>query len=368
MYVYQRRDWPNFNWDLDAISASLGKVRHLQGRLIGKMEAFGFDVKANAVLNTLTLEVIKSNEIEGEILDQEQVRSSIAKKLEMDVAGLVPADRNVEGVVEMLLDATQNYQSQLTQERMFGWHSALFQTGRSGMHKITVGDWRNANTGPMQVVSGAMGREMVHFEAPEADLLPDEMQAFLNWFNNNEVNLDGVLKAAIAHFWLVTLHPFDDGNGRIARTVADMQLARADGLSQRFYSMSAQIRKERNGYYAILEKSQKGDLDLTDWLQWFLACLEKALLASEQILADVFKKAKYWEVLNSKSLNHRQKLMMNKLLDGFEGKLNTSKWAKIAKTSQDTALRDIQDLMKQEVLVREEGGGRSTTYVLADLS
>jgi Fic family protein len=296
------------------------------------------------------------------------VRSSIAKKLGMDVAGLVPADRNVEGVVEMLLDATQNYQSQLTQERMFGWHSALFQTGRSGIHKITVGDWRNADTGPMQVVSGAMGREMVHFEAPEADLLPDEMQAFLNWFNNNEVNLDGVLKAAIAHFWLVTLHPFDDGNGRIARTVADMQLARADGLSQRFYSMSAQIRKERNGYYAILEKSQKGDLDLTDWLQWFLACLEKALLASEQILADVFKKAKYWEVLNSKSLNHRQKLMMNKLLDGFEGKLNTSKWAKIAKTSQDTALRDIQDLMKQEVLVREEGGGRSTTYVLADLS
>lgn len=368
MYIYQKQAWPNFTWDNDQLIQPLSSVRHKQGRLIGRMESLGFSLQSEAVLQTLTLDVLKSNEIEGEILDQDQVRSSIARRLGMDVAGLVPADRNVEGVVEMLLDATQNYESKLTKDRLFDWHAALFPTGRSGMHHITVGDWRNNKAGPMQVVSGPMGRERIHFEAPDASKLENEMESFLKWFNTSPMHIDPVLKAAIAHLWFVTIHPFDDGNGRIGRTIADMQLARADGSPQRFYSMSAQIRKERNKYYDILESTQKGDLDITEWLQWFLECLDRALVATEEILTGVLNKAKYWELFANKKLNDRQRLMLNKLLDGFDGKLNTTKWAKITKSSQDTALRDIQNLIDQDVLQKEESGGRSTSYILKSIN
>ena len=364
MYIYQQPNWPNFTWDNGALFPQLSSVRHKLGRLLGRMEGLGFNLKSEALLQTLTLDVLKSNEIEGEILDKDQVRSSIARRLGMDVAGLVPADRNVEGVVEMLLDATQNYQIELTAERLFGWHAALFPAGRSGMHKITAGAWRQSGVGPMQVVSGAMGRERVHFEAPDAVGLDSEMLTFLNWFNDTKRIIDPVLKAAIAHFWFVTIHPFDDGNGRIARTIADMQLARADDSNQRFYSMSVQIRKERNGYYETLEKTQRNGLDITEWLQWFLDCLDRTLSVTEEILSGILIKAKYWELLANKQLNERQRMMLNKLLDGFNGKLNTAKWAKITKCSQDTALRDIQHLIDQDILIKEQPGGRSTSYIL----
>jgi Fic family protein len=282
----------------------------------------------------------------------------------MDIAGLVPADRHVEGIVEMMLDATQQYQQPLSEDRLFGWHAALFPTGRSGIHKIVVGAWRdNKKDDPMQVVSGAMGKEKVHFEAPEADRLDKEMNQFITWFNEDS-GIDAVIKAAIAHLWFVTIHPFDDGNGRIARAIADMQLTMADGTAQRFYSMSAQIRKERKEYYDILEATQKGSLDITRWLTWFLQCLDRAIVATDETLGGVLKKAKFWEKHSATPLNDRQRTMLNKLLDGFDGKLNTSKWAKITKTSQDTALRDIQDLIEKQILVKEPGGGRSTTYVL----
>lgn len=367
MYIYQRHNWPDFTWDGEVLMQPLSAVRHKQGRLTGRMEGLGFSLREEAILQTLTLDVLKSNEIEGDILNRNQVRSSIARRLGMDAAGLVAADRQVEGVVEMMLDATQNFQSELTAERLFDWHGALFPAGRSGMHQITVANWRDNKAGPMQVVSGAMGRERVHFEAPDAAVLDREMQLFIDWFNNTMTDMDPVLKAAIAHLWFVTIHPFDDGNGRIARTIADMQLARADGSSQRFYSMSVQIQKERSKYYDILEKTQRGDLDITDWLEWFLACLDRALTASEEILSAILKKARYWEMFAAKNISPRQRLMLNKLLDGFTGKLTTSKWAKITKTSQDTALRDIQDLIDQEILVKEESGGRSTGYVLREI-
>jgi len=328
------------------------------------MEALGFNLRREATLQTLTLEVLKSSEIEGELLNPDQVRSSIARRLGMDVAGLVPADRHVEGIVEMMVDATQNYKKDLTLTRFFDWHAAMFPTGRSGMQKIVVGKWRNnSNDDPMQVVSGAIGRERVHFEAPSSERLKHEMKMFIDWFNRT-TDIDPVLKAGIAHFWFVTIHPFDDGNGRIARAVADMQLARSDESSQRFYSMSAQIRKERNAYYDILEKAQKGTMDITAWLEWFMACLDRALRATEETLAGVMQRAKFWEIHASTAFNGRQKLMLTKVLDHFEGKLTTSKWAKMTKCSHDTALRDIQDLVDKRVLVKDEGGGRSTGYNL----
>jgi Fic family protein len=363
MYIHQRDDWPHFTWDKEKLAGSLSGIHHRQGRLVGRMEGLGFPLQSEAMLQTLTLEVTKTSEIEGEILNTDQVRSSIARHLGMDIAGLVPSDRNVDGVVEMMLDATQNFQAALTAKRLFDWHTSLFPQGESGLHKMTIGNWRGETGGPMQVVSGPMGLERVHFEAPESALLPKEMSAFLAWFNA-EMNIDPVLKAALAHLWFVTIHPFDDGNGRIARTIADMQLARADGIAQRFYSMSAQIRLERKAYYDILEKTQKGTLDVTEWLEWFLACLDRAMSASETTLGGVLHKARTWEVLATKALNERQRLMINRLLDGFEGKLTSSKWAKIAKCSSDTALRDIQNLIEQNVLVKEESGGRSTSYVL----
>jgi Fic family protein len=362
-YIHQHKDWPYFTWRNEALLSELGKVRHLQGKLLGKMEALGFALQEEAVLETLTLDVLKSSEIEGELLNPEQVRSSIARRLGMEISGLIPSDRNVDGVVEMMLDATQQNDQPLNHERLFGWHASLFPTGRSGMYKIEVGGWRKDETGPMQVVSGAMGKEKVHYQAPEAALLNQEMNAFIDWFNT-EKQLDPVLKAAVAHLWFVTIHPFEDGNGRIARAITDLQLARADGSKQRFYSMSAQIRLERKAYYDILEKTQKGDLDITDWLIWFLDCLHQALLTTDQILARVLTKAKFWENHAVVSINDRQRTIINKLLDGFDGKLTSSKWAKITKCSPDTALRDITDLMAKHILRKEEAGGRSTNYEL----
>lgn len=363
MYIYQLDHWPDFTWNNDALLLILSKVRNLQGKLIGKMENLGFDLRNEAILETLTLDVLKSTEIEGEILNPEQVRSSIAKRLGMDISGLVASDRNVEGMVDLMIDATQNFTKPLSSERLFDWHSALFPTGRSSLNKITAGDWRNDATGPMQVISGPMGKEHVHFQAPDSSFVPGEMNAFIHWFNTNDT-LEPVIKAGLGHLWFVTIHPFDDGNGRIARAITDMLLARSDGSHQRFYSMSAQIRLERKSYYDILESTQKGNLDVTEWLLWFLNCLLNALNSSDVVLAKVLHKAQFWKQHASTIVNDRQQVMMNKLLDGFDGKLTTSKWAKITKCSQDTALRDIQDLINKNILSKEPSGGRSTNYEL----
>ena len=362
-YIHQHRDWPNLVWDTVALLPTLSEVRHQQGILAGKMEMLGFDLKQEALLETLTLDVIKSTEIEGEFLNPELVRSSIARHLGMDIAGLLPSDRNIDGVVEMMLDATQNAQEPLSSTRLFDWHAGLFPTGRSGMYKITVGQWRKDETGPMQVVSGALGKEKVHFQAPEAIRLEHEMRQFIAWFNTNQ-NLDPVLKAGVAHLWFVTIHPLDDGNGRIARAIADMQLSKSEGIFSRFYSMSAQIRLQRKGYYDILEKTQKGSVDITSWLLWFLNCLSAALRHTEHTLEKVLYKARFWEKHATIVLNERQVLLINKLLGPFEGKLSSSKWAKIAKCSADTALRDIQDLLNKGILQKAEAGGRSTSYEL----
>jgi Fic family protein len=362
-YIHERNEWPAFRWQDQTLAASLAHVRHRQGRLIGRMEALGFKLREEAVLHTLTEDVLKSSEIEGEQLDADQVRSSIARRLGMDVAGLVQAERNVEGVVEMMLDATQNYNQPLTEDRLFGWHAALFPTGRSGMTKIIVGDWRDDTSGPMQVVSGPIGREKVHYEAPVADRLSHEMQKFLAWLDSDK-DIDPVIAAGIAHLWFVTIHPFEDGNGRIARAIADLALARSENSAQRFYSMSSQIRTERNRYYDMLEATQKGDLDITVWLQWFLDCLDRAFDKADGTLSSVMAKAHFWEAIKDRPLNDRQQLVLNRLLDGFEGKLTSSKWAKLTKCSQDTASRDIDDLVRKGILVRGEAGGRSTSYEL----
>lgn len=364
MYIHELPEWPQFDWDPERIAQSLVGIRHQQGRLLGHMEALGFNLRQEATLQVLTEDVLKSSEIEGERLDAEQVRSSIARRLGIDIGPLKPADRNVEGVVEMMLDATRHYAKPLTTERLFEWHALLFPDARGALGRIRVGAWRDDSNGPMEVVSRQIGRERVHFEAPAATRLDREMQSFLDWFNTAPSN-DPVLKAALAHLWFVTIHPFDDGNGRIARAIADMALARADNTSQRFYSMSAQIRQERAAYYKTLEYVQRGELDVTPWIQWFLACLGRAIEGSQTTLASVLNKARYWEAAGSASLNDRQRRVFNRLLDGFEGKLTTSKYAKLAKCSQDTALRDILDLVEQSILVRNPEGGRSTSYALA---
>jgi len=330
---------------------------------MGKMESLGFEFRDEALLETLTLDVLKSAEIEGEMLNPEQVRSSIAKKLGLEFAGTTMSDRNIDGMVDMMIDATRNCFSPLTKERLFDWHAALFPMGRSGMFKITVADWRKDTSGKMQVVSGAAGREKVHFQAPDAEIIEVEMNRFLQWFNE-EIKIDLVIKAAIAHLWFVTIHPFQDGNGRITRAVTDMLLARSDKSTQRFYSMSAQIRIERKEYYNILEKTQKGDLDITEWIIWFLNCLINALNATEKILTRVLVKADFWYRHSKTTINERQRKVLNKLLDGFEGKLTSMKWAKMAKCSKDTAIRDINDLISKEVLQKESAGGRSTNYEL----
>jgi Fic family protein len=365
-YIHQNPDWPNLTWDDAKLLPLLADVRHRQGRLLGRMEGLGFRLRAEASLTTLTSDVIKSSAIEGSLLDAAQVRSSIARRLGLDFGGNAKASRDVEGVVEMMLDATQKYAEPLTAERLFGWHASLFPTGRSGIRRITVGAWRPADIGAMQVVSGPMGHERVHFEAPTADRLDHEVSVFLDWFEAAN-GIDPVLKAGIAHFWFVTIHPFEDGNGRISRAIADMALARAEGTIERFYSMSTQIEIEKKQYYLNLERSQKGGVDITSWLEWFLGCLGRAVAGAEDGLASVLRKAKVWERINSRSpVNERQRKVINRLLDGFEGRLSTSKYAKLAKCSGDTALRDIKILLDRGILVQDEGGGRNTSYRLVE--
>jgi Fic family protein len=364
-YIHELSNWPRFEWNQQGLAKQLAAVRYRQGRLIGRMQALGFPLREEAVLKILTEDVLKSSEIEGEILDRDQVRSSIARRLGVAAAALPPADRNVEGVVEMMLDATQKYKEKLTSERLFGWHASLFPTGRSGMRKIIVGAWRDEKSGPMQVVSGDYGRERVHYEAPIAGRLDMEMQAFLDWFNGKD-DTDPVLKAALAHLWFVTIHPFEDGNGRIARAIADMSLARSEDSPQRFYSMSAQIQLERKAYYDILEATQKGDLNITSWMEWFLGCLDRAFDGADEILGNVFAKAEFWKKHSAATLNERQRDVINRLLDGFAGKLTSSKWATVEKCSPDTALRDIADLVERGILTKDAGGGRSTSYSLVE--
>lgn len=362
-YIYQRKEWPTFDWDQARLAPLLATTHRRLGHLMSRMEEMGLHSLEEAQLRILTLDVIKNSEIENEILDLDQVRSSIARKLNIDAGGLIPSDRYVEGTVEMMLDATQNYEQPLTQERLSNWHAALFPTSRSGIHPIITGDWRTDNQGPMQVISGPYGNQRVHYQAPSADKIEHEIKTFLSWFNK-EQHIDPLIKAAIAHLWFVTIHPFEDGNGRIARTIADMQLARADKSSQRFYSMSAQIRKERKAYYTILEKTQKSTLDITGWLEWFLNCINHALAETENTLSDILRRAHFWKMHIDSHFNERQRFMLNKLLDDFFGNLTSSKWAKLTKCSQDTATRDIQDLINRGILRKESAGGRSTSYSL----
>lgn len=364
-YIHEHKDWPAFKWSAETLSSLVANIRHKQGLLLGRMSVLGFQLRNEASLENLTTDVVQSSAIEGEHLNPEQVRSSIAKKLGIDIGGTASIDRHVEGIVEMMLDATQHYDTPLTKDRLFGWHAALFPTGRSGMHPITVGGWRLPEAGAMQIVSGAIGREHVHFTAPDAERLDLEMNAFVIWFNNSGSD-DPVVKAAIAHFWFVTIHPFEDGNGRMARAVADMTLARSDHSPQRFYSMSAQIEQERKEYYAHLEICQKGDLDITPWIHWFLSCLGRAIEGADETLSGVLRKTQLWEKINQEPVNERQRSMINRLLDNFVGKLTTSKYAKLTKCSPDTALRDIQELIRRGILVQNPAGGRSTSYQLAE--
>lgn len=361
-YIYQYKSWPNFTWNENEVQVILGNVRHLQGKIFGQVSALGFSIKEETMLTTLTLDVLKSSEIEGELLNYEQVRSSIARRLGIKYAGMVYSDRNVEGVVEMMLDATQNYDKPIDEERLFAWHSSIFPTGRSGMYKIDVARYRQEE---MQIVSGAMGKEKIHYQAPPPKQVKYEMDRFIYWLNNNE-EIDLVIKSAIAHFWFIIIHPFDDGNGRIARAISDLLLARSDNSSERFYSLSNQILLERKVYYNILQKIQHNDGEITEWLVWFLNCVYHALKNTEQTIEKVLYKADFWDKHETTILNSRQRLMLNKLLDGFEGKLKTSKWAIITKCSQDTALRDIKDLIKKGILRQEKPSGRSTNYELKD--
>lgn len=363
-YIHQRPGWPDFKWDIEALAGALAAVRHKQGRHIGKMEGLGFDIRTEASLTTLTEEVVTTSAIEGQNLNPGEVRSSIARRIGLDVAGLPEPSREVEGVVEMMLDATRHYDTPLTVDRLFGWHAALFPTGRSGMRRITVGAWRTEEAGPMQVVSGPIGKERVHFEAPQAERLDSEMESFLQWFNMR-VALDPVLKAGIAHFWFVTIHPFEDGNGRIARAIAEMALSQADGSKQRFYSMSSAIEAERKEYYLQLESAQRGSLDITAWLVWFLTCLDRSIENTDTVLSSVLDKARVWQRVNQAPVNERQRRVINRMLDDFEGPMTTSKYAKLAECSSDTALRDIQALLERGIIEKNPGGGRSSSYRLA---
>ncbi|MBN4073091.1 Fic family protein [Crocinitomix catalasitica] len=363
MYQHHSKDWPKFKWDNGTLLPYVSKVRDLQGRLIGRMEGMGFELREEAVLETLTEDIVKSSEIEGELLNPEEVRSSVARRLGMEISGLPNVSRDVEGVVDMMLDATQKYRDPVTKDRMCAWHAALFPTGRSGMLKIVVGEWRGDERDPMQVVSGAMGKEKVHYTAPEASRLEEEMNRFIEWFNTDEL-MEPVVKSAIAHLWFVSIHPFDDGNGRIARAIADNQLARADRTNQRFYSMSAQIMKSKKGYYDVLESTQKGSMDVSQWLVWYFEHLTEALEATDETLSKILVKAKFWELHKTTQFNERQVEMINKLLGDFVGKLHSSKWAKMTKVHRDTARRDIQDLIEKGVLSDSGEGGRSTNYTL----
>jgi Fic family protein len=362
-YIWQSDNWPELTWDAAKLLPLLTRVSRAQGRLLGKMEGLGFEeLKDEAHLKAMTDDVVKSSEIEGEKLPQDEVRSSIARHLEMKhVKNLVPSSRDVDGIVELMTDATTNYALPLTRRRLFKWHAFLFPTGKSGLAKIATGQFRD---GPMQVVSGAIGKEKVHYEAPPADRLTQDMAQFLDWFEEPDPDTDPLLVAGLAHFWFVTIHPFDDGNGRVARAIADMALARAEQSTRRYYSMSKQIRAERNDYYSILEQCQKGDCDITAWQEWFLGCLHRAIESADETVDIVLQKARFWQRFAEAPLNERQTRILNRLLDGFEGKLTTTKWAKMTKSSHDTALRDIKDLIERGALAQEEGGGRSTSYAL----
>jgi Fic family protein len=365
-FIHNLSDWPQFQWSSELLAQPLAAVRHKQGRHLGRMETLGFELRAEANLVALTQDVVKSSAIEGEILSRDEVRSSLARRLGLNVAGLPEPSREVEGIVEMMLDATGRCLEPLSAERLYGWHAALFPTGRSGMYPITVGAWRTDKRGPMEVVSGPIGNERVHFQAPAADRLDKEMAHFLEWFDAPG-DLDAVLQAGVAHFWFVSIHPFEDGNGRIARAIADMALARGDGCGQRFYSMSNAIESNRKEYYLRLEAAQRGSLDISSWLSWFLGCLDRALDVAGTMLNSVLYKARLWQELNKHAVSERQRTVVNRMLDDWKGYLNTSKYAKLAKCSTDTALRDIRDLLNWGVLVQNPGGGRSTSYRLATL-
>jgi len=366
MWIYEYKDWPNFSWNTEKLAVKLADIRYKQGRLLGRMEGLGFELRREASLRTLTNDVVKSSAIEGHALNAEEVRSSIARHLGMDIAGLIPASRDVDGIVEMMLDATQHFSKSLTKERLFDWHAALFPTGRSGMHRIAVAGWRAIDKDPMQVVSGRIGREKIHFQAPSADKLEHEMTVFVNWFESN-TDIDPVIKAGIAHLWFVTLHPFEDGNGRIARAICDMALARAEGMPERFYSLSNQIEAERKHYYEQLERQQHGSPEITEWLTWFLDCLGHAIANAEELLSKVLFKAHLWGKINQSPVNERQREIINRMLeDDFAGHMNTSKYAKLAKCSNDTALRDIQALVQRGLFMQNSGSGRSTSYRLID--
>ena len=363
-YIWQQHDWPHWRYDAQRLMELLGQVHRAQGNLLGRMQTLGMGLREQATLQVLTEDVVKTSEIEGEHLNPDTVRSSIARRLGMDIGALAPADRHVDGVVDMVLDATENHHLALTPKRLFGWHAALFPTGYSGMLQIRIGNWREDSNGPMQVVSGPVGLQKVHFEAPPANLLNVEMSDLLSWFNVDQ-KVDPLVKAGLAHLWFVTIHPFDDGNGRIARAVGDMALARADQSPQRFYSLSAQIQRERKNYYDLLERTQKGSLDVTDWLEWFLGCLARAMQGAEVTLSSVLVKANFWQRWAGTPMNARQIKLINRMLDGFEGKLTSSKWAAVAKCSADTALRDINELVARGVLMKAPEGGRSTAYELS---
>ncbi len=363
MYIWEEQDWPHLTWDDGRLLEPLAAARLKQGRLLGRMARLGFDLKLEAQLEALTEDVIKSSEIEGEVLDRDSVRSSIARRLGV-AAAVVPADRLTEGVVEMMLDATENHEALLTPERLFGWQASLFPTGYSGMYKVKTGAWRDDAAGPMQVVSGPIGRQQVHYQAPPAPQLDGEVRTFLDWFNRRS-EPEGLLRVGLAHLWFVTIHPFEDGNGRIARAIADQALAQSEGSGQRFYSVSAQIRKERSDYYRMLERSQKGALDVTDWLAWFLQCFSRALDGTEATCDKVLRKADFWQRYARENFGKRHKMVLNRLLDGFEGKLTTRKWAAIAKCSIPTAQRDINELIERGILRRNPGGSKNTSYDLA---
>lgn len=363
-YIHQLKKWPSLQWNQEVIYESLMKTKYKQGLFLGRIQSLGFRLQEEALLQTLTYDVVKTSEIEGENLNHEQVRSSVARRLGIKMAGLVHSTRDVDGVVAMMVDATQYYDQKLTERRLFQWHSFLFPTGNSGLSQIRVGQWRNDVMGPMQVVSGSIGKERVHFEAPAASRVSKEMKKFIQWFHSPKNQPDLLLKAGLSHIYFLTIHPFDDGNGRIARAITDLTLANAENSSKRFYSMSSQICKDRKGYYDILEKTQRGTLDVTEWLLWFLECLDRSIQGSEEILELVLTKAHFWEKHKNQALNDRQRKILNKLLDGFEGKLTSSKWSILGKCSQDTAARDIDDLIKKNILKKNPEGGRSTSYSL----
>ena len=365
IYIWQYPEWPSFTWNDSRLIALLSEVRNLEGKIQGMMGGLGFDVQSITALNVMTEDVLRSNEIEGVILNSDKVRSSIAKHLGIDTAGLPQPDRYTEGVVQIMMDAVTNCNKPLTPERLFNWHAALFPTGRSGMYPITVGAYRTGGE-PMQIVSGAMGKEKVHYEAPPSDVVPDMMTDFLRWINSDNTVTDPVLKAAVAHLWFVAIHPFDDGNGRLTRTITDIQLAKADGFHLRFYSMSAEILREKKTYYEILEHTTSNSTDITEWLEWFLNTMKSSILRAEETVKRVVSKSSFWQRHREIPMNERQVKMVNMLWDGFTGKLTSSKWAKITKTSQATALRDITDLIEKGILIAAADGGRSSNYLLKD--